>query len=69
MLEVRKGSKTDLAGGSYEVTVTVPDRPDLVDVAVALLGADGRVRTDDDFVFFNTDGHRDQQRLSGKYAR
>jgi stress response protein SCP2 len=53
VLEVRKGSKTDLTGDRYEVTVTVPDRPDLVDVAVALLGADGRVRTDDDFVFFN----------------
>jgi tellurite resistance protein TerA len=51
--EVAKGSRTGLAGTAYRVGVTTTAGPDLIDVAAVLLGADGRVRTDDDFVFFN----------------
>jgi tellurite resistance protein TerA len=51
--ELAKGSKTDLTGTRYTVTARTSAGPDLVDVAAVLLAADGRVRGDDDLVFFN----------------
>lgn len=52
MQQVTKGSKTDLAGGVYDVRLTVaPDG--LADGMAVLLGPDGKVRSDEDFVFFN----------------
>jgi stress response protein SCP2 len=53
MAEVAKGSKTDLTGTRHTVTARTSAGPDLVDVAAVLLAADGRVRGDDDLVFFN----------------
>lgn len=53
MAEVAKGSKTDLTGTRWTVRARTGAGPGLVDVAAVLLGADGRVRTDDDLVFFN----------------
>lgn len=50
-MHVAKGSKTDLTGDRY--TVAIAASADVVDLAAVLLGADGRVRGDDDFVFFN----------------
>jgi tellurite resistance protein TerA len=52
MTEVAKGSRTDVSSPRYVVSVRA-GAADLVDVAAVLLGADGRVRSDDDFVFFN----------------
>lgn len=53
-MEVTKGSKTALADGRYVVGIaTAPESAGLVDVTAVLLGADGRVRGDDDLVFFN----------------
>lgn len=52
MQQVTKGSKTDLVGGVYDVRLTVaPDG--LADGMAVLLGPDGKVRSDEDFVFFN----------------
>jgi tellurite resistance protein TerA len=53
-MDVAKGSKTDLTGSRYLVDIgTAPGASGLVDIAAVLLGADGRVRSDDDLVFFN----------------
>nr|WP_254622741.1 TerD family protein [Rhodococcus sp. W8901] len=53
MLEVVKGSKTDLAEDRYTVRLTTAGQPGMVDIAAVLLADDGKVRSDDDFVFFN----------------
>ncbi|WP_110797351.1 TerD family protein [Mycolicibacterium llatzerense] len=52
MAHVAKGSKTELAGKTYMVTVTGPAATS-VDLMAIAVGADGRVLSDDDFVFFN----------------
>ncbi|GIE77290.1 hypothetical protein Aph02nite_32400 [Actinoplanes philippinensis] len=52
-MRVGKGSKTDLSGSRFTVSVRTAETSALVDVAAVLLGPDGRVRSDDDFVFFN----------------
>lgn len=53
-MDVTKGSKTDLTGSRFEVGIrTAPESAGLVDVAAVLLGADGKVRGDDDLVFLN----------------
>ncbi|WP_137724525.1 TerD family protein [Prescottella subtropica] len=52
-MELVKGSKTDLTGDRYTVAITATAAANAVDIAAVLLGADGRVRSDDDFVFFN----------------
>ncbi|MGW4482032.1 TerD family protein [Rhodococcus triatomae] len=51
-MQLAKGSKVDLTEARYTVAITSPAAT-VVDVAAVLLGADGRVRTDNDFVFFN----------------
>ncbi|MDJ0004793.1 TerD family protein [Rhodococcus fascians] len=51
--QLHKGSKTDLAALRYTVRVSTSGPQGIVDVAAVLLGTDGNVRTDDDFVFFN----------------
>ncbi|MBS9374325.1 TerD family protein [Rhodococcus sp. B50] len=52
MVEVAKGSKTDLTDLRYEVKLgSAVDG--VVDLMAVLLTDDGRVRNDDDFVFFN----------------
>jgi len=53
MVEISKGSKSDLTDTCFSVSVRTNSGPNLVDVAAVLLGRDGRVRSDDDFVFFN----------------
>jgi tellurite resistance protein TerA len=50
-VDVSKGSKTDLTAARY--LVDLDGAAGLVDLAAVLLGADGRVRGDDDMVFFN----------------
>lgn len=50
-MDVTKGSKTDLTAARY--VVDLDGAAGLVDLAAVLLGADGRVRGDDDMVFFN----------------
>lgn len=53
-MDVSKGSRTDLTGSRYRVDIgTAPGAAGLVDIAAVLLGADGRVRGDEDLVFFN----------------
>lgn len=52
MLDVAKGSKTDLSDGRYLVR-TRSTQPGLVDIAAVLLNTSGKVRSDNDFVFFN----------------
>lgn len=52
-MQLGKGSKTDLTGDRYTVAITASGPGNAVDIAAVLLGADGRVRGDDDFVFFN----------------
>lgn len=53
-MDVSKGSRTDLTASRYVVDVgTAPGAAGLVDIAAVLLGPDGRVRSDDDLVFFN----------------
>lgn len=52
MAEVAKGSKTDLTDLRYEVTLGAAV-DGAVDLMAVLLADDGRVRNDDDFVFFN----------------
>ncbi|MGW4095182.1 TerD family protein [Nocardia sp. NPDC004750] len=54
MLEVTKGSKTDLADTRYTVTVSA----ETVDIAAVLLSSSGKVRSDDDFIFFNNPTRR-----------
>ncbi|CAM3023883.1 TerD domain-containing protein [Prescottella defluvii] len=53
MLDVVKGSKTDLGEDRYTVRLTTSGQSGLVDIAAVLLADDGKVRSDDDFVFFN----------------
>jgi tellurite resistance protein TerA len=49
-----KGSKTPLNNLTYIVDVELPAHlRHLVDIAAVLLGSDGRVRSDDDLIFFN----------------
>lgn len=50
-MDVTKGSKTDLTAARY--VVDLAGAAGLVDLAAVLLGADGKVRGDDDMVFFN----------------
>lgn len=52
-MQLLKGSKTDLTGDRYTVAITTPPAMNTVDIAAVLLGTDGKVRSDDDFVFFN----------------
>ncbi len=52
-MQLSKGSKADLTGDRYTVAVTASAAVNVVDVAAVLLGVDGRVRSDEDFVFFN----------------
>ncbi|MFC6010517.1 TerD family protein [Nocardia lasii] len=52
-VEVGKGSKTDLVDGRYTVRLDLDSPAGAVDVAAVLLNADGIVRSDADFVFFN----------------
>ncbi|MEZ0091693.1 TerD family protein [Streptacidiphilus sp. EB129] len=72
-----KGSNTTLGGSVAAVRAVlrwriVPGTPD-VDVSALLLGADGRVRSDEDFVFYNQPRHptglvrhRSKARLDGE---
>ncbi|MFD9547338.1 TerD family protein [Nocardia salmonicida] len=53
MVEVSKGSKTDLVDGRYTVRLDLDSPAGAVDIAAVLLTADGKVRSDADFVFFN----------------
>lgn len=54
MPAAHKGSKTPLSHPVYTVHVELPaDLRHLVDIAAVLLAGDGRVRSDDDLVFFN----------------
>ncbi|NKT14153.1 stress protein [Rhodococcus hoagii] len=48
-----KGSKTDLGDLRYTVGIATASAVNDVDIAAVLLGIDGKVRSDDDFVFFN----------------
>ncbi|MEE1928528.1 TerD family protein [Streptomyces sp. TRM 70351] len=54
-----KGSNIELRAATVQAVLrwaTGPQGPD-VDASALLLGADGRVRTDDDFVFYNQSRH------------
>ncbi|MDV2477647.1 TerD family protein [Rhodococcus zopfii] len=53
MSAVSKGSKTDLADLGYEVVFVSGAPAGVVDLIAVLLTAEGRVRSDEDFVFFN----------------
>ena len=53
MSAVIKGSKTDLVDLGYEVVLVTGGPVGAVDLTAVLLTADGRVRSDEDFVFFN----------------
>jgi stress response protein SCP2 len=56
--ELTKGSKTTLAGARYVVEVgTDPASAGMVDVTAVLLRADGKVRGDEDLVFYNNPSH------------
>ncbi len=52
-MKLSKGSKTDLANDQYDITIASPTAGNIVDIAAVLLGANGQVRADNDFVFFN----------------
>ncbi|MEV0947272.1 TerD family protein [Rhodococcus sp. NPDC049939] len=52
-MHLSKGSKTDLVDDKYDISIALPTALDTVDLAAVLLGTNGHVRTDDDFVFFN----------------
>lgn len=52
-LSVERGSKTDLTDRVFTVTVGHAGGPGAVDVAAVLLGGDGKVRGDEDLVFYN----------------
>jgi tellurite resistance protein TerA len=54
--EVTKGSKTTLTR-THHVVGVLTNPPGVVDAMAVLLGADGRVRGDDDLVFFNNPTH------------
>lgn len=53
MITVTKGSKTDLTGQSFTVRIAPTTPPGIVDLAAVLLTGTGKVRDDDDFIFFN----------------
>lgn len=54
MQELTKGSRTTLPGTRYAVRLeSAASRTDVLDVLALVLGADRRVRGDDDLVFFN----------------
>ncbi|TQM08944.1 TerD family protein [Pseudonocardia kunmingensis] len=58
MPELPKGSKTTLGATRYVVDVgTAPSSAGAVDVTAVLLGADGKVRSDEDLVFYNNPSH------------
>lgn len=52
-MQLTKGSKTDLSDNRYTVSLALPTASGDVDIAAVLLGANGLVRSDADFVFFN----------------
>lgn len=52
MVDVSKGSKTDLAAERYTVSITASHAA-AVDLLAVALDASGQVRSDSDFVFFN----------------
>lgn len=52
MVDVSKGSKTELAASRYTVSVTANNAA-AVDLLAVALDASGQVRSDSDFVFFN----------------
>lgn len=52
-MQLAKGSKTSLTDAGYTVGIVTASAENAVDLAAVLLGADGKVRNDDDFVFFN----------------
>lgn len=52
-MQLLKGSKTDLGDLRYTVGVATASAVNAVDIAAVMLGSDGKVRSDDDFVFFN----------------
>lgn len=52
-VSVAKGSKTDLVDSRYTVRIELDHPAGAVDVAAVLVTADGKVRSDSDFVFFN----------------
>ncbi len=52
MGELAKGGNTNLSGGPLDVSVSGA-QPGTVDLLVFQLGADGKVRREDDLVFFN----------------
>ncbi|KAF0846786.1 TerD family protein [Nocardia caishijiensis] len=53
VVEVAKGSKTDLTDDRYTVRLDLDSPAGAVDVSAVLVTADGTVRSDADFVFFN----------------
>ncbi|KXX62831.1 TerD family protein [Rhodococcus sp. LB1] len=53
MVGVSKGSKTDLTDDRYTVRIATPGPSGTVDIAAVLLTSHGKVRDDDDFIFFN----------------
>lgn len=50
---VAKGSKSDLSDGRYTITMGGVGVRGTVDIAAVLLDGSGKVRSDNDFVFFN----------------
>ncbi len=53
MTVVTKGSKSDLSGSRYTITLGGAGVRGVVDVAAVLLDQSGKVRSDNDFIFFN----------------
>ncbi|MFB7874220.1 TerD family protein [Nocardia sp. NPDC056064] len=53
VVEVTKGSKTDLGERRYTIRLDLAEPAGAVDVSAVLVTADGVVRSDADFVFFN----------------
>jgi stress response protein SCP2 len=53
MIHVTKGSKTDVLSRHFRVSLRSMGTQGLIDGAVVLLTRDGKVRSDDDFIFFN----------------
>ncbi|WP_278262240.1 TerD family protein [Nocardia sp. AG03] len=53
VVEVAKGSKTDLGERRYTIRLDLAEPAGAVDVSAVLVTAEGTVRSDADFVFFN----------------
>ncbi|MEO3827039.1 VWA domain-containing protein [Actinomadura sp. B10D3] len=53
---IPKGANAPIAATSFDVVMAWHRGPD-ADICVLLLGADGKVRSDEDFVFYNQPGH------------